>query len=182
MSDIVKVFKVPLNPNFFFHINKLSLLPLLLWQTCFGPGFFLQMLYLFKVRKLGAFLAHGRQYRIVGLLYFVTSSQGFHHAQNKQTERQLFFFSGCLIRVLCLDVTTKVKEMAELCTEYPFFNNHRPELVKRRKKWIDFVIFHWLCLFRASHEILIQLMIFSWQPHTGAGNKVFFREMCSLPF
>jgi len=89
----------------------------------FWPWIFLQMLYLFKVTKLGAFLAHGRQYRIVGLLYFVTSSQGFHHAQNKQTEREsfFFFFTGCLIRVLFLDVTTKVKEMAELCTEYPFF-------------------------------------------------------------
>lgn len=131
----------------------------------FWPCIFLQMLYLFKVTKLGAFLAHGRQYRIVGLLYFVTSSQGFHHAQNKQTEREsfFFFFTGCLIRVLFLDVTTKVKEMAELCTEYPFFfYNHCPELVKSREKWIDFEISHCLCLFRGSHEVLIQLMTFSW--------------------
>ena len=42
------------------------------------------------------------------------------HKTNKQREL-FFFFTGCLIRVLFLDVTTKVKEMAELCTEYPFF-------------------------------------------------------------
>ena len=35
------------------------------------------MLHSFKTRKLGSFLAHGRQYRRMGLVYFVTSSQGF---------------------------------------------------------------------------------------------------------
>ena len=41
------------------------------------------MLYLFKVRKLGPFLAHGRQYRRVGLIYFLMSSQCFIHMQDK---------------------------------------------------------------------------------------------------
>ena len=35
------------------------------------------MLYLFKLRKLGAFLAHGQQYRRMVLVYLVMPSQGF---------------------------------------------------------------------------------------------------------
>ena len=80
------------------------------------------MLYLFKVRKLGPFLAHERQYMRIGLVYFVKSSQGFIHARNKHKQRDIAFcfFPECLIRVLFLDVTTKVtQKMAELCTEYP---------------------------------------------------------------
>ena len=46
-------------------------------------GFLLWMLYSFKVRKSGPFLAHERQYWRVGLIYFVMSSQCFIHMQDK---------------------------------------------------------------------------------------------------
>ena len=72
---------------------------------------------------VGAFLAHGRQYRRMGLVYFVTSPQCFIHARNKRKHREIaLFFTQCLIRVLFLDDTTKVtQKMAELCPEYPVF-------------------------------------------------------------
>ena len=46
----------------------------------------------------------------------------FHlHAKQAQTERELSFFTECLIRVLFLDViTTGTQKMAEPCTEYTF--------------------------------------------------------------
>jgi len=81
------------------------------------------MLCLFKVGKLGVFLAHGLQYRRVGLVYLVTSSQCFIHMRNKHKQRVLSFFTECLIRVLFLDVKSKVRQkMAELCTKYPFLS------------------------------------------------------------
>ena len=46
------------------------------------------MSHLFKVKKLGAFLAHGRQYRRMGLVYIVTSSQCVIHTLNKHKERE----------------------------------------------------------------------------------------------
>lgn len=59
----------------------------------FGPGFFLQMLYLFKViRKLPVgvlFLALG-QNRRMDLVFFVISSQCIICTKNKQTERNSF--------------------------------------------------------------------------------------------
>ena len=57
----------------------------------------------------------------MGLVYFVTSSQGFIQMQNKPKQREIaLFFTECLICVLFLDITPKVtQEMAELCTEYP---------------------------------------------------------------
>ena len=41
--------------------------------------------------KLGAFLAHGRQYSEMGLVYFVTSSQCFIQARNKHEQREIAF-------------------------------------------------------------------------------------------
>ena len=93
------------------------------------------MLYIFKVKKLGTFLAYG-QYRTMGLICFVTSFQCFIHVRNKSKERDTFLiFTECLIHVLFLDVTTKVTlKMVKICIEYPFFNDHRPEWVRSRKK------------------------------------------------
>ena len=48
---MLMIFVMPL------HINKLPLLPWLLWRI-FGPGFFLRMSFIFKVRRLGAFLGN----------------------------------------------------------------------------------------------------------------------------
>ena len=45
-----------INPKNLFRINKLSLLPCFSGEKFFGPGFFLQILYPLKARKLGVFL------------------------------------------------------------------------------------------------------------------------------
>ena len=74
------MFKVPLTPKIFVAEINFRYCPDCFGEKVFGPGFSLHMLYLFKVRTLGAFLAHGRQYRRMGLVYFVTSSQCFPQA------------------------------------------------------------------------------------------------------
>lgn len=81
--------KVLLTPqNFFSHMGSLTTALII-----FGPGFFLQMLYLFKViRKLPVgvlFLALG-QNRRMDLVFFVISSQCIICTKNKQTERHSF--------------------------------------------------------------------------------------------
>ena len=74
-----------------------------------------------KKGSWGLFLAHERQYRRMGLVYFVKSSQGFIHAQNKHKQREIAFFfyrtpDSCIVFGCNNKVTQK---MAELCTEYP---------------------------------------------------------------
>ena len=105
-------------------------------KKVFCPWFFHQMLCPFKARKLGAFLAHERQYRRMGLVYFVTSYQCFIRARNKDKQREIAsFFTECLILVLFLDVTTNVNsENGRALHRIPFFNDHSPEWGRRRKK------------------------------------------------
>ena len=119
-------------------------------KKVFWPWIFLQMLCPFKARKLGAFLAHGRQYRRMGLVYFVTSYQCFIRARNKDKQREIAsFFTECLILVLFLDVTTKVNsENGRALHRIPFFNDHPRSEGEEGKKWIDFAISHCLWLFR----------------------------------
>ena len=52
----------------------------------FSLGFFLQTIYPFKAMNLGAFLALGRQYWGMWLVYFVTSSQCFIRPRNKHKQ------------------------------------------------------------------------------------------------
>lgn len=49
------------------------------------------MLHPFKARKLGAFLAPGREYRRMGLVYFGMCSEGFIGARNKHKQREIAF-------------------------------------------------------------------------------------------
>ena len=58
---------MPIIPHFFAEVN-FRYCPDYFRKKVFGPGFSLQMFYLFKKRKLGAFLARGRQYRRMGLV------------------------------------------------------------------------------------------------------------------
>lgn len=60
------------------------LLPWLLWWNVFGPGFLCQMLYLFKIRKLGLFWSMGDN--TGEWVYFVMSSQCFIWAWNKDKQ------------------------------------------------------------------------------------------------
>ena len=66
-----------------------------------------------------------------------------------QTERSVaFFFTRCLIRVLLLDVTTKMtQKIAELSTEYPLLTIIARSKWEEGKKWINFAISHCLRLF-----------------------------------
>ena len=102
----------------------------------FGPVFFLRMLYLFKVRKLGAFLAHGREYRRMGLVYFVTSSQCLIHKRNKHKQREIAFFFNRISEYSFIVFPCNNKSDSEngrALHRIPSFNDHRPESEKRRK-------------------------------------------------
>ena len=121
------------------------------------------MLYLFKVRKLGAFFGPWMTIQDSGSTLLCDIISGFPSRTKTNKQRDSFFFfyrvpDSCIV----FGCNNKSEGNGRALHGIPFLNNHRPELVKRRKKWIDFVISHCLCLFRASHEILIQLMIFSW--------------------
>ena len=110
-SQLTLSLKVPLTPKKIFTKTTFHNCPVYYSEKVFGPGIFPQMLYPFKTRKLGNFLAHGRSHRRMGLVYFVLSSQCFIHAQNKHKLREIaFLFTECLIRLLFLDVTTNVSE------------------------------------------------------------------------
>ena len=91
------------------------------------------MLYLFKVRELGAFLAHGRQYRRMGLVYFVTSYQCSIHARNKHKKRAFFLHIIPNSRIVFGCNNKSDSENGRALHKIPFFNDHRPEWVKRRK-------------------------------------------------
>ena len=84
-------------------------------------GFFLRMLYLFKVGKLGAFLTHGRQYSRMDLVFCDVIAVFHSRAKQAQTERALFFteclFADCFV----------------FLHRIPSFIYHRLELVRRSK-------------------------------------------------
>ena len=91
---------MPQTPQIFFAQINFRYYPHYFGENVFGPGFFPQMLYLLKVRKVGTFLALGRQHRRMRLVYIVT--------RNKRKQRDSFlFFTESPIRVLFLDVTKK---------------------------------------------------------------------------
>ena len=91
-SQLPLSLNVPLTPNNFFAKITFHNCPVYYGEKVYGPGFFPQMLYPFKTRKLGNFLANGRSHRRMGLVYFVTSSQCFIHARNKHKLREIAFF------------------------------------------------------------------------------------------
>ena len=68
------------------------------------------------------------------------------HWRAKQA--QISFRTEYLIIKFFLDVITNVTQNRRALHRIPFFKDHRPEWVKRRKKWIDFAIPHCLCWFR----------------------------------
>ena len=121
-------FKVLLTPKRFFAQINFCYCPDYFGESVFGPGFFLQMLYLLKVSKFGALLAHARQYRRMHLVYFVTSSQGFIRARNKHKQREIAFFfylpDSCIV-FRCNNRSDP--ENGRALHRIPFFNNHRPE-------------------------------------------------------
>ena len=74
-------------------------------EKAFGLAFFLQMLYPFKARQLGSFLAHERQYGRMGLVYFVAYSRvSFSHETSIKSERlqnrSIFFPSSRALRAV----------------------------------------------------------------------------------
>ena len=70
----VSIYESATKPKYFSRINELSLLSCLLWRKSFWPWSFPSDAVPSRARKLGAFLTHGRQYRRMGLVYFVTPS------------------------------------------------------------------------------------------------------------
>ena len=109
-------------PQIFFHINKVSLLRGLLWQKRFWPLIFSSDAVPFQSKEVGRFFGPWTTMQENGSSLLCGIISGF-HSRVKQTQTETVFFTGCLIRALFLDVTTKVtQKMAELCTEYPLFH------------------------------------------------------------
>ena len=115
------------------------------------------MLYLFKVRKLDAFLAHGWQYRRRGLSLLYDVFSGF-HSRTKQVQTELSFFTECLIHGLLLGVTTKLTQKNGIASHrIPICNDQRAEWVKGRKKNV---------------LILQSLTVYAWNPKMTSQSKL----------
>ena len=116
--------------NFRYYLNHFG-------EKVFGPEFFYRMLYLFKVSKLDAFLAHERQSRRIGLIYFVTSSQGFIHAGSKHKQREIAFFFDKMrdsCSVFGREQQKWLWKWQSFVQNIFFFNDNRLGWVRRRKK------------------------------------------------
>lgn len=107
------------NPKIVFNINKLSLEPwLLLRKSSFA-----------LVVPLGDCLAHGQQSGNGSTLLCDVIS-GFSHNQ----EQKASFCHRSPDSFIVFGLKAKVSQKtAELCTKYPFFNDHRSEWVRRKK-------------------------------------------------
>ena len=105
---------------------------------------------------VGAFLAHGRQYGRMGLVYFVTSPQCFIHARNKRKHREIALFFHTMPNS-CIVFGWHNKSDSEngrALPRIPFFLRSSPGVSeKKEKKWIDFAISHGLCLFRGRMKL-----------------------------
>jgi len=138
-------FKVPLFSKIIFtqkNIFATAWWPDYFGKQVFGPAFFLRMLHPFTARRLGAFLARGRQYRRTWVRFTL-----WDHLRVSFTceTSKLSFLTQCLNFMYCFsELKTKVtQKMTELCTEYPFLTRVSE---RKEKKWINFAIFHFLCL------------------------------------
>ena len=132
---------MPLTPKKIFPKTTFHNCPVYYGEKVFGHGFFPQMLYPFKTRKLGNFLAHGRSHRRMGLVYFVLSSQCFIHAQNKHKLREIaFLFYRMPDSSIVFGCNNKCLRKLESFAQNTLFNDHSLECVRGRKKWIDFPI------------------------------------------
>ena len=87
------------------------------------------MLYLFKVRKLGPFLPHGRQYRRMGLVDFATLSQCCIRARDRHKHREItFFFHRMPDSSIVFECNIKSDSGKGIVfNRIPFFNDYRPE-------------------------------------------------------
>lgn len=129
-------FKVPLPPKIFFKQINFRYCPDHFGKKVFGPGFLYWMLYLFKLRKLGGSLAHGRQCRRMDWAYFFMSSQDLIYTPKQaQRERESFpfFFTQCLIRELLLDVTTRLTHGRALHKIFFFFFFSLPAVSEKKE-------------------------------------------------
>jgi len=137
------------NHQIFFHINKLLLLPWLLWQKGSWSGIFPLGVVSFQGGEVECFFGPWMAIQEKGssLLYDVFS--GFHsHAKQVQTE--FSFFTECLFHGLFLDVTTKLTQKNGIASHrIPSFNDQRTEWVKGRKKNV---------------LILQSLTVYAWNP------------------
>ena len=75
MSSLVTFFhfKVQLTPNFYFCLNKLPCLPDLAFEKIITVAFFVNFLWIFKIRKNSFFVCHDRGQKENGSSSFVTS-------------------------------------------------------------------------------------------------------------
>ena len=137
-------------PQNFFRISKLSLLHCLLWQKSFWCCIFPSDVVPFQSKGVWALvLAHGRQYRRMGLVYFVTSSQCSIHARTS-TKTEIAFFLHIIpnSRIVFGCNNKSDSENGRALHKIPFFNDHRPSEWKEEKmdRFCNLSLFMLACL------------------------------------
>ena len=100
-----------------------------LGEKGFGPGFFIWMLYLFKVRKLGTILAHGQQFRNGSTLLCDVISVFHSCAKQTKTKRDAvaFFFYKMPDSCIIFGCNNKSdSESGRALHRIHFFKDHHP--------------------------------------------------------
>ena len=133
--------KVPLTPNFFFSRLKYSFVADHIDEKIIVVRFFLVCLRIFKVRKICAILVQRRVLRRLGRIWSMTSTgEAISLVLETLSERQREYYSTMPDRCVaanCSNVADPAKRI--FVHNIPFFGDSRPEAIKRRKKWVDFI-------------------------------------------
>lgn len=81
-------------------------------------------------------MSYGRQYRRMGLAYLETSSQCYIRARNKRKQIEIVFFFYRMPDSCIVFRWSKTSDPENDIALYriPYFNDHRPEWVRRTKK------------------------------------------------
>ena len=92
--------------------------------SSFLPWIFPSYVVPFQSKEVGRFLAHGRQYRRIGLVYFVILLR----AKQVQIERDSFLFYGMPDSCIVFECSNKSdSEYGRALHIIPFCDDHRPE-------------------------------------------------------
>ena len=150
----VMTLKVTLTPKF-FHVNKLSLLPWLIWRKSFRPWIFPSDVVPFQSKEVERFFGPWTTIQENRSSLFCDVISGFDsRAKQAQTERGSFLFlhkipDSCIVSGCS---NSSDSESGRALHRIPFINDCRTEWVRRKKKWIDFAISHCLCFFSWAND------------------------------
>ena len=124
---LIKCIYSAINSQNLFHINKLLLMPWKFWSWIFPLD-----VVPFQNKEVGCFFGPWTTIQMGP----VTSSQGFIHMGNKHKQRKIaFFFHRMPDLYIVFECNNKNdSENGTALDRIPFFNDHCPEWVRRRKK------------------------------------------------